>query len=129
MITESNPHKPAEESSAVYKCTCKAQCCKETDVFHLGLRTVTNKKRFKQHNATKKHFGQILEQNITQSEIIRNVSVMARCRMKEDLSIIEGLSIKRLNPTNKLQDNVFGRTLSCSGEFIFCLIRIILFFF
>ena len=111
LIIKNNPNKPTEESNVVYKYTCNVQSCKETNVFYVGMTTVTIKERFKQHSAIKKHFEQTHKRNITGSEMFKNVSVLARRREKEDLSILEALMIKRLNPTINRQCNDFGRTL------------------
>jgi len=48
----------------------------------------------------------------------KNVSVLARRREKEDLSILEALIIKRLNPTTNRHSDDFGEHSKCSDEFI-----------
>ena len=111
VIIKNNPNKPTEESNVIYKYSCNVQSCKETDEFYVGMTTVTLKERFKQHSAIKKHFEQTHMRNITGSQMTRNVSVIARRREKEDLSILEALLIKRLNPSINRQSNDFGRTL------------------
>ena len=49
-------------------------------------------------------FHAVFKKDITCSEMLRNVSVIAKCSCKQDLHILEALFIKELNPIiNKVQ--------------------------
>ena len=111
LFVKNNVNKPEHESSLIYKYTCKKMPCTEADAFYIGLTTVTLKERFKQHRSVKKHFHAIHKEDITCSEMLRDVSVIAKCPNKQDLPILEALFIKELNPIINRQTDDFVRTL------------------
>ena len=111
LIIRNNPNKPTEDFNVVYKYECNERSCKETNAFYIGMTTVTIKERFKQHASIKKHYATTHNRNITGSEMIRNVSVLAREREKKDLLILEALLIKDHNPPINRQCEDFNRVL------------------
>ena len=59
----------------------------------------------------KKHFHAVHKEDITCSEMLRDVSVVAKCSNKQDLHILEAIIIKELNPIINRQTDDFVRTL------------------
>ena len=51
--------------------------------FYIGLTTVTLKERFKQHRSVKKTLSYGSQRDISCSEMLRNVSVIAKCSNKQ----------------------------------------------
>ena len=85
--------------------------CTEVEACYIGLTTVTVRERFKQHASIKKHFQVVHKENITGNQMLRNVSVIAKCPHKQDLHILEALLIKETNPSINRQTDDFNRTL------------------
>ena len=76
---------------------CKKMTCTQVNTFYIGLTTVTLKKRFKQHISVKNPFHAVHKEDITCSEMLGNVLVIAKYSNEQDLHILDALFIKELN--------------------------------
>ena len=111
LFIKNNELKPLEESSVVYKYICDQETCLVEQRSYIGCTTVTIKERFKQHAGIKKHYLTEHGRNITGSEMLPNVSVIARSPDPSELYLLEALIIKEYNPIINAQINDFNRTL------------------
>ena len=111
LFIKNNTNKPELESNLIYKYKCDKMPCTEVETCYIGLTTVTVRERFKQHRSIKKHFSDVHNEHVTGSQMMRNVSVIARCPHKQDLHILEALLFKEINPSINRQTDDFNRTL------------------
>ena len=63
----------------IYKYAYKKMPCTEANTFYIGFTTVTLKERVEQNRSVKKHFHAVHKEDISCSEMLRNVSVIAKC--------------------------------------------------
>ena len=111
LLIRNNPNKPSEEFNVVYKYSCTETHCNVAQTDYIGHTTATIKDRFKQHASIKKHFRITHNKNITGSEMLANVTVLARAQNKQDLIIMEALLIKQHQPVINTQAEDFNRIL------------------
>ena len=111
LLIKNNMHKPNDDFNVVYKYSCDQVPCTEAQSCYIGYTTTTVKERFKQHASIKKHFRTVHNRNITGSEMIKNVSILAHVNNKIDLILTEALLIKEHGPVINIQTDDFNRTL------------------
>ena len=78
---------------------------------YIGHTTTTIKKRTKQHSSIKKHYKGTHNCNITGSQILPNIKILAKLFGKADLMILEALLIKQQRPMINIQAEDFNRVL------------------
>ena len=111
LLIRNNPNKPTDHFNVVYKYSCQETHCNVASTDYIGHTTVTIKERFKQHASIKKHYRITHNRNITGSEMLENVSILARAQNKQDLIIMEALYIKEYQPSINTQADDFNRIL------------------
>ena len=108
---KNNLNKPAEPFNVVYMYSCDQVPCNTAQYCYVGMTTTTIKERFKQHLSIKKHYRENHNINITGSQMIKNVQVLATLHNKQDLTLMEALYIHQKKPHLNIQANDFNRTL------------------
>ena len=93
----SNQNNPLEDSKVVYWYEWYEGLCKETNAFRVGNTAVTIEK-IKQNTSKKKLYANTYNQNINESEMVRNTSAPARLRQKKYLITLDALMMKDFDP-------------------------------
>ena len=106
-----NPNKPDQPFNVMYQYTCNQGECTTSQSTYIGHTRTAIKDRFKQHAAIKKHHQQIHNNNITGSQMLPNVTILATEHNKQDLAILEALLIKQHGPKINRQTEDFNNTL------------------
>ena len=111
LFIRNNPNKPDQPFNVVYQYTCNQGECTISQSTYIGHTRTTIKERFKQHAAIKKHHQQIHNNNITGSQMLPYVIILATEHNKQDLAILEALLIKQHGPKINRQTEDFNNTL------------------
>ena len=111
MFVKNNQFKATEQHNVVYEYLCNEGHCSNVRNSYIGHTTTTIKERFKQHSSIKKHYRESHNRNITGSEMIQNVNILAHQHNKQELIILEAIFIKEHRPTINTQAEDFNRTL------------------
>ena len=106
-----NNNKPVEDYNVVYQFNCDKVPCNEEKTCYIGHTTTTIKERTKQHSSIKKHYKETHNCNITCSQILPNIKILAKLSGKADLMILEALLIKQQCPMINIQAEDFNRVL------------------
>ena len=91
--------------------SCDKVPCNEAQDKYIGHTTTTVKERVKQHTSIKRHHKEKHGENITGSQIIPKIKILAKLNNKTDLCIMEALLIKQEKPIINIQTDDFNRTL------------------
>ena len=83
----------------------------EAQTYYIDNTTTTIKKGTKQHSSIKKHCKETHNCNITGSQIVPNIKILAKLSGKVDLMILEALLIKQQRPMSIIQAEDFNRVL------------------
>ena len=97
LFVRNNPNKPDQPFNVVYQYACNQGECTTSQSTYIGHTRTTIKDRCKQHAAIKKHHQQIHNSNITGSQMLPNVIILATEHNKQDLAILEALLIKNMD--------------------------------
>ena len=95
----------------MYKCICDQETCLVEQTSYIGCTTVTIKDRFKKHADIRKYYLTEHGRKFTGSEILPNLSILARSLDPCELYLLEGLMIEEYNPIIVAQMNYFNRNL------------------
>ena len=74
----------SENNTLIYKYTCDKAPWNETLTCYIVRTTTTVKERIKQHTSMKQHFSETHKENITESMILPNISILTRASDKID---------------------------------------------
>ena len=110
LFIRNNPNKPNQPFNVVYQYTCNQGECTTSQSTYIRHTRTTIKERFKQHAAIKKHHQQN-HNNITGSQMLPHVIILATEHNKQDLAILEALLIKQHGPKINRQTEDFNNTL------------------
>lgn len=112
LFIKNNTNRSTEIFNVVYRYQCdEVHMYNAQNTYYIGHTTTTIKERIKQHTSIKKHHRDHHNCNITGSQILPNVSVLAKLNNKVDLVIMEALLIKQEQPLINIQTDDFNRTL------------------
>ena len=88
-----------EESHVVYQYTCnQSQCNLANPKKYIGYTTTTLKERMLQHKSIKNHHKIHHNRKIGYKEMLEHTNVVSRKSSRQDLLIMEALSIKNFKP-------------------------------
>ena len=111
LFIKNNNNKPVEDYNVVYQFNYDKVPCNEAQTCYIGHTTTTIKERTKQHSSIKKHYKETHNCNITGSQILPNIKILAKLSGKADLIILEALLIKPQRPMINIQTEDFNRVL------------------
>ena len=111
LFIQNNNNRTIQQHNVVYEYLCDEELCNEVHTSYIGHTTTSLKERFKQHSTIKKHYREVHNRNITGSQMLPNVKILATCHNKQDLVIQEAIFIKNHKPIINTQCNDFNRTL------------------
>lgn len=95
----------------MYQYTCNKELCTTTQSKYIGHTTTTIKERFRQHASIKRHHRELHNENITGSQMLPNVTIIATNHNNQELHLLEALLIKEHKPLINIQCGDFDRTL------------------
>ena len=111
LLVKNNSNSSIQDYNVVYQYTCNQELCTSTQTCYIGHTTSTIKDRFKQHTSIKRHFRETHDRNITGSQMLPDVKILATNNNKIELPIQEAIMIKEIKPSINVQCGDFNRTL------------------